>query len=137
MKHLTTLTLLAVIFQAAFAFAQASGPFSHIIIIVQENRTPDNLFGGGPISYPCGSEDPFEPGVDLQSGGYVNVNGQDKLQCPLSDFFGLWNGGNNPNPRPFVSITTPVLTNCFQYPVNCSTTPGMGSAWQPTPPDTE
>ena len=42
-----------------FALSAYSTPptFSHIIIVVQENRTPDNLFGGDPA---------FELGVDLQ-----------------------------------------------------------------------
>jgi phospholipase C len=31
--------------------------FKHIILVIQENRTPDNLFGGNPT---------FEPGVDIQ-----------------------------------------------------------------------
>jgi len=38
-------------------------------VIVQENRTPDNLFGSGPARTPCNSEDPFEPGVDIENCG--------------------------------------------------------------------
>ena len=43
---------------AAFAHAQTIPPnaFSHIIIIIQENRTPDNLFGSGPSGTKCGTE---------------------------------------------------------------------------------
>lgn len=61
---------------ASPASAQAipAGTFKHIIIVIQENRTPDNLFGAGP-SKPgsCNSEDPFEPGVDIEAGGYGYV----------------------------------------------------------------
>jgi phospholipase C len=47
------------------AAAQPAGGFKHIIIVVQENRTPDNLFGSNPK---------FEPGVDIASSG-VNSKG--------------------------------------------------------------
>ncbi|HEV8048379.1 MAG TPA: alkaline phosphatase family protein [Terriglobales bacterium] len=55
---------------AATAPAQTiqPGTFKHIIIVVQENRTPDNLFGSS--GYPCPMEVPFEPGVDIVDGGY-------------------------------------------------------------------
>jgi phospholipase C len=47
------------------------GTFKHIIIVVQENRTPDNLFGANPShTGRCGTEDPFVPGVDIENGGY-------------------------------------------------------------------
>jgi len=42
---------------ATFVHAQTLPSFQHIIVVVQENRTPDNLFGGNPT---------FEPGVDIQ-----------------------------------------------------------------------
>jgi phospholipase C len=47
------------------ACAQPTGGFKHIIIVVQENRTPDNLFGSNPT---------FEPGVDIARSG-VNSKG--------------------------------------------------------------
>ena len=46
------LTLLAL----AASNAAYAGTFNHIVIIVQENRTPDNIFGSNPT---------FEPGVDI------------------------------------------------------------------------
>jgi phospholipase C len=46
--------------------ARAAPTFSHIIIVFQENRTPDNLFGSNPS---------FEPGVDIASSG-VNSKGR-------------------------------------------------------------
>jgi phospholipase C len=48
---------------ATFAIAQCTQPgqFCHIIIVVQENRTPDDIFGAN-LS--------FESGVDLAGGGY-------------------------------------------------------------------
>ena len=47
---------------AGFAAAQIpQGTFKHIIIVVQENRTPDNLFGSSPPSGArCESGVPFE-----------------------------------------------------------------------------
>lgn len=41
---------------AAFANAQTipAGTFKHIIIIVQENRTPDNLLGAWATGHPRG-----------------------------------------------------------------------------------
>jgi phospholipase C len=56
MRFITRILLL-VSLAATFAFAQTPPHFQHIIVIVQENRTPDNLFG---------SNTTFEPGVDLQ-----------------------------------------------------------------------
>ena len=47
--------------------------FQHIIIAVQENRTPDNVFGSNPQ---------FEPGVDIATSG-KNSQGQTVLLTPL------------------------------------------------------
>ncbi|MGB9492445.1 MAG: alkaline phosphatase family protein [Terriglobales bacterium] len=73
------LVVLLTLFTSAAANAQwATGPaykapphFSHIIFIIQENRTPDTLFGGAPIfSKPgCGGFNGFANGVDLANGG--------------------------------------------------------------------
>ena len=42
------------------------------MIIVQENRTPDNLFGTcAPSGGLCSGQDDFEPGVDIQDWGYI------------------------------------------------------------------
>ena len=51
-------------------FAQSGLPvFDHIVVIVQENRTPDNLFGSTPTNLRgCNGQDDFEPGVDIQTG---------------------------------------------------------------------
>jgi phospholipase C len=40
--------------------------FKHVVIVFQENRTPDNLFGSNPS---------FEPGVDIATSG-LNAQGQ-------------------------------------------------------------
>lgn len=47
------------------AAAQPAGGFRHIVIVVQENRTPDNLFGSDPQ---------FEPGVDIATSGLNSAN---------------------------------------------------------------
>ena len=60
--------LIALSFSLALAPVAASAQmqFQHIVIIDQENRTPDNLFGSDPN---------FEPGVDIQTSG-LNTLGQ-------------------------------------------------------------
>ena len=45
------------------------GTFKHIIIIVQENRTPDNLFGAGPAGLPSGSQPPSLSRADYPGRG--------------------------------------------------------------------
>ena len=49
------------------AHAQTLHHFDHIIIVFQENRTPDNLFGSVPSVSACNTDDPFEPGVDIRN----------------------------------------------------------------------
>ena len=56
----------AMVMHGAAAAPQGAPAFKHIVIIVQENRTPDNLFGSNPV---------FEPGVDLARTG-TNSQGQ-------------------------------------------------------------
>jgi phospholipase C len=51
--------------------------FSHIVIIIQENRTPDDLFGGAPVapSSKCGGFNGFTRFIDLANGGPNNYSG--------------------------------------------------------------
>jgi hypothetical protein len=81
---------------ATFAYAQTLPHFQHIIIVVQKNRTPDNLFGSGPSGTTCGTEDPLELGVDIENGG--RLKGQLQPQClaalPLSSWDATLNNGN-------------------------------------------
>jgi phospholipase C len=56
MKSAVKTVVLFALLGAVLAHAQLP-TFQHIILVIQENRTPDNLFGGNPT---------FEPGVDLQ-----------------------------------------------------------------------
>lgn len=53
MKHLVVI----LIFALAFSNAAFSQHFNHVIIVIQENRTPDNLFGADAANL---------PGADLQ-----------------------------------------------------------------------
>jgi phospholipase C len=94
-----------------FAVAQiAQGTFKHIIIVVQENRSPDNLFGAAAGPNPsCGSEYDFEPGVDIDNGQANDQQGQPNPTCnastPLAlhcdpshghiDFNNMYDGVNN------------------------------------------
>ncbi len=48
--------------------------FKHVVIVFQENRTPDNLFGSSPN---------FEPGVDIAASG-VNSKGKNVPLTPES-----------------------------------------------------
>jgi phospholipase C len=72
----TKLTLTAVVLTALFGAVvagaqtyQAPPHFNHIVIIVQENRTPDDLFQSSIKATSCGTENHFEAGVDIQNGG--------------------------------------------------------------------
>jgi phospholipase C len=71
-------TPLSMLFPALLApVAQAQIPpnsFKHIIIIVQENRTPDNLFGYWATT-PCTGNGGGFAGADLQNGGNSVVGG--------------------------------------------------------------
>jgi phospholipase C len=60
-KIILVWTLLALASSAAQAVK-----FKHVVVILQENRTPDNLFGSNPN---------FEPGVDLATSG-LNSKGE-------------------------------------------------------------
>ncbi len=69
---LTLLTALAAHAQWATGPSYtAPPPFSHIIFIIQENRTPDTLFGGIGLSGnpACAGWNGFASGVDLANGG--------------------------------------------------------------------
>jgi phospholipase C len=67
---------LALILLPQAAPAQPAGGFAHVIIIVQENRTPDNLFGSNPQ---------FEPGVDIARTGVNSTGAQIMLRpTPLA-----------------------------------------------------
>src|SRR5215470_3756829 len=55
--------------------------FKHVVIIFQENRTPDNLFGSNPT---------FEPGVDIATFGINSKGKKIPLQAtPLSYCYDL------------------------------------------------
>ena len=90
---------------ATFAVAQIpQGTFKHIIIVVQENRTPDNLFGAapGPLRN-CGQENqPFEPGVDIDNGGLgIPYKQAQQLICNIPlHLTGLY----NPCPGPYCTV---------------------------------
>jgi phospholipase C len=58
--------------------------FKHVVIVFQENRTPDNLFGSNPT---------FEPGVDIATAG-LNSSGQTVplTALPLADCYDVEHG---------------------------------------------
>jgi len=83
MRHISRIPILALIFNLVLALGSANAQvqFNHVVIIDQENRTPDNLFGSNPT---------FEPGVDIQTYG-VNSKGQTVLltSVALADCYDL------------------------------------------------
>ena len=58
--RLTAIALLSATLIPVAVTAEAAAVFKHVVIIFQENRTPDNLFGSFPT---------FEPGVDIKASG--------------------------------------------------------------------
>ena len=61
--------------------AHAAPTFKHIVIVFQENRTPDNLFGSSPH---------FEPGVDIASFGVTSKHRKVALAAlPLDDCYDI------------------------------------------------
>jgi phospholipase C len=56
--------VLAALVMPHLASAATPLPFKHIIIVIQENRTPDNLFGSNPT---------FEKGVDIATSGKTST----------------------------------------------------------------
>jgi len=64
MKLILKATLSALFVGATLPSAPAT-TFQHVIVVVQENRTPDNLFGSNPN---------FASGVNIQNYGYNSQN---------------------------------------------------------------
>lgn len=119
MKHFAKLTLLSIVFLAIIAAAQ-NGPFKHIIIIVQEDRTPDNLFGAGDdltganlaSTGACNQENPFETGVDIVDGGYgyvydSNGNPHYQLICNAARPLNGWDASIPGYPHPHSKVADP------------------------------
>lgn len=78
MARLIVMSLLLVIFAAAAVNAQTNN-FQHVIVIVQENRTPDNLFQGLCVS-PFGSDSvcsttPGPGQYNIQKGNWLTKGG--------------------------------------------------------------
>src|SRR5277367_4662435 len=96
MHHHATNALVALsAFSTWCAGAHAAPSFSHVIIVVQENRTPDNLFGSNPS---------FEPGVDIATSGLDSkgrtvtlkatpINGCYDISHAHQAFTQMYNGG--------------------------------------------
>src|ERR1039457_5571708 len=83
MKTLTVCMLILALAFAAFAQPQ---PFTHVIFVVQENRSPDNLFGSNPT---------FEPGVDIATSGFNSKRQNVQLTpVPLGGCYDLGHGRN-------------------------------------------
>jgi hypothetical protein len=86
-KAVVLFTLSLALFAPVLAIAQSlPGQFQHEIIVIQENRTPDNLFAGipspQPTMYPW-----FESGVDLAIAPQTPHNPQGGQQWCLGACF--------------------------------------------------
>ena len=147
MRLLTKILLVPLLtFAATFAFAQSNNtPFQHVIIVVQENRTPDNLFGYD-LHEPNGQR--RLPNAHLVSSGlcesgcgcYNNQNHQQALQAlPLatcadpdhshaqSQYFpGAWElMYNSGNMNGACMIPDDLLSTCTPVPSCYSSTQGQ------------
>ncbi len=123
MRFITRLSLLLISLGAMSILAQGLHHFDHIIIVFQENRTPDNLFGSTPgSSLMCGSSDPFEHGVDIENCGMHYGTPQWLQPLPLGSSV---NPGHNHGPW---------LTECDPDPVtgacHMDQTCGQNTGWQ-------
>jgi phospholipase C len=79
MKFASRFLLLLLLFGSAHA--QSNRRFAHIVVIFQENRTPDNLFGSNPT---------FEPGVDIATSGLNSKGRKIPLKAvPLANCYDL------------------------------------------------
>jgi phospholipase C len=71
------------LFAGLLAGAASAGTlpvFKHIVIVVQENRTPDNIFGSDPS---------FEPGVDISTTGMAAGRAVPFTATPLAGCFDI------------------------------------------------
>jgi phospholipase C len=74
LKRVTLMSVLGGILAFVGSGSCNAAAFKHIVIIFQENRTPDNIFGSNPD---------FEPGVDIQNFG-LNSKGQEVTFTPVA-----------------------------------------------------
>ncbi len=73
--------LAALLLAPSLAAAQAVAPFKHIIVVIQENRTVDNVFGSNPT---------FEPGLDIATQGTTSTGQVIALAPrPLADCYDM------------------------------------------------
>jgi phospholipase C len=85
MKVTARILVLLAVFGATLALAQTPNtPFKHVIIVVQENRTPDNLFGSDAFS-----SSPQLPGADLATQGSCKGAGVTRTAFELNACFDI------------------------------------------------
>jgi phospholipase C len=90
MRFIAGILMLSGSLTGAFAYGQNIPTFQHIVIVIQENRTPDNLFG---------SNTTFEPGVDLQqpASGQWCLGACFDPDHSHTGWEGMWGKGNGWN----------------------------------------
>lgn len=87
MKHTELLPMFLGLLLAEQTLAQTAS-FEHIVIVVQENRTPDNLFQGlctPPFGTPAScSSTPSGTQYNIQTSNWLNKRSKTKLTQPLT-----------------------------------------------------
>ena len=105
-RFLIFLGLLIVLLLYATISSAAPPTFKHVIVVIQENRTPDNLFGGNST---------FEYGVDIQQGS----QGPWCLGACFSpdhshlSWTKMWNNGGSTWNNGGTACQIPIHNNCF------------------------
>jgi phospholipase C len=82
--------LLSLLTFTAFATSQISS-FQHVVLVVQENRTPDNMFYALCTSSPCSTK-PTKTQYDIQTSNWLDKEESGGIIQPTST---LLNGGYN------------------------------------------
>ena len=128
MKFTAKVIGLLALLGAVLAHAQLP-TFQHVILVIQENRTPDNLFGGIPGS---NGRPPFEPGVDIEQapdaeqwclGACFNPghgNGDWKKQYNGGAYYPHGNSVTTSNCKSSKTTTTCNANPVCVYPNQCS-----------------
>jgi hypothetical protein len=140
MKFAAAVISTLLLFGVVAATAQFNTPIQHVIVVIQENRTPDNLFGSNPA---------FENGVNITNVGKMGGSSVNLQSTPMytcydlghmhKDFLAMWDNGNmdgayNESILPEVGCGTPqppCRQRCMLMPPTAST-PVLQTRCSPT-----
>jgi len=88
MNRLLPITLATALLSSTSAFSQIAS-FQHIILAIQENRTPDNLFQGLCTSPSSCSINPSPKQYNIQTSGWFDKSSSTGTTNPVAVQFGL------------------------------------------------